>query len=259
MPVWTMARVRHVSRGQPMTQPLPDPRAFASAEASPMMQAADELATVAPGAGKASLRELASQIAGRLERGEEAAVRDALRKPSSSQSSRVLQQALDIALSPRRSESGQSESGVSLHLFAIPVLFVVGAPSEQRVPGVIPDTDAVRSLFEKSGALGHCRNFGLSNALAALESVEAIPLARLHSIANAQTWDGLMELDLPPADIEVSANRETVQLRFISGAVLTPSDAPAWPTAGACRRSSSTPRSSTSCLAASPPWNWPHR
>lgn len=206
-----------------MTQPLPDPRHFAATDASPLNQAAGELVTASPDRRNPLLRELARVIAEFLERGEETVVREALRQPSSPQTSRLLQQALELALAPDR-----SESGVNLQLFAIPVLFVVGAPATQLVPGVISDTDAVRSLFERSGVLGHCRNFGLSNALAALKSVEAIPWAKLYSIANAQTWDGLMAPDLPPAPIDVPADRETVQLRFISGAALTSSDAPAF-------------------------------
>jgi len=208
---------------------IPDPRRYASDGASPLASAAQQLASSATGS-KSSLDVLARQISGMLAQGDENAVRDALRKAPSAQASRALYQALDIACTPGvpGSETAVPASGVNLHLFAIPLLIVVGAPTEQRISGVVPDTEAVRALFEQSGVLGHCRNFGLSNALAALEHMEAIPWVTLHSIANTQAWTDYAGLDLPPADIDVPAERETVHLRFISGAALTPSDAPAF-------------------------------
>ncbi len=165
--------------------------------------------------------------------GDEKPVRDALHNAPSAQACRALYRALDLALTPgfdghAGSETAVPEHGVNLHLFAIPVLLVVGAPAAHRISGVVPDTEAVRALFEQSGALGHCRNFGLSNALAALEHLDAIPWVTLHSIAHAQSWADYTGLDLSPADIDVPADRETVHLRFISGAALTPADAPAF-------------------------------
>ena len=206
-----------------MTLELPDPRRFVTDELSPLMRAAEELVTAEDASGQPLRMELARRISAMLESGDESAVREAIRNPSSPAAAQALYQALDAALTPP-TENG----GVNLHLFAIPVLLVVGAQSAQRVPGVLREPDAIRSLFEQSGALGHCRNFGISNALAAIESVEAIPWSTLYSMAKAQSWDASLGLDLAPADVDVSAERETVHLRFISGAALIPSDAPAF-------------------------------
>lgn len=205
-----------------VTLELPDPRRFEPGAISPLMRAAEDLAA-ADTSGQPLLMELARRISAILESGNESALREAMRKPSSSAAARALYRALDTALTP---DTGNG--GVNLHLFAIPVLLVVGAQSAQRVAGVLPEPDAIRSLFEQSGALGHCRNFGISNALTAMESVEAVPWSTLYSMAQAQSWDAWPGLDLAPADVDVSAERETVHLRFISGAALIPTDAPAF-------------------------------
>jgi hypothetical protein len=212
--------------------PIPDPRQYVNDTVSPLASSAQQVAE-STSDSQSLLDALARQISGMLARGDEHAVRDALRKAPSAQASRALYRALDLALTPgfpgeARSITAAPEHGVNLHLFAIPVLIVAGAPREQRISGVVPDTDAVRALFEQSGVLGHCRNFGLSNALAALEHMDAIPWVTLHAIAHAQAWTDYAGLDLPPADIDVPGERETVHLRFISGAALTPADAPAF-------------------------------
>ncbi len=208
---------------------IPDPRQYADSGASPLASAAQELVASAKGSST-TVNTLAREISGMLAGGDEEPLRKALRNAPSASACRVLYRALDVALTPGFSGSGgsASEHGVNLHLFAIPVLLVVGAPAARRISGVVPDTDAVRVLFEQSGVLGHCRNFGLSNALAALEQVDAIPWPTLYSIAHAQSWADYTGLDLPPADIDVEAGRETVHLRFVSGAALTPTDAPAF-------------------------------
>ncbi|KPK31393.1 MAG: hypothetical protein AMJ66_08765 [Betaproteobacteria bacterium SG8_40] len=211
---------------------IPDPRRYADNGASPLAAGAHELAASAADS-LSSPNTLAREISGMLARGDEKPVRDALRNAPSAQACRVLYRALDLALTPgfpadADSDNAVPEHGVHLHLFAIPVLLVVGAPAARRISGVVPDTGAIRALFEQSGALGHCRNFGLSNVLAAPEQIDAIPWTTLHSVAHAQSWAGYAGLDLPPTDIDVEAGRETVHLRFMSGAALTPTDAPAF-------------------------------
>jgi hypothetical protein len=206
-----------------VTTELPDPRRFETGELSPLMCAAEELAAGENTSRQPLLMELSRNISKMLERGEEIAVRKAMRNPSSSAAARALQWALDTALTP-----ATGHGGVNLHLFAIPVLLVVGAQSAQRVSGVLREPHAIRSLFEQTGALGHCRNFGISNALTAMETVEAISWSTLYSVAQAQSWDTSMELSLAPADVDVSAEREAVHLRFISGAALIPTEAPAF-------------------------------
>lgn len=187
------------------------------------MHAAEQLALAPAASRQVLLRALAARMGGMLERGEEAVIREALREPSSPLACRELRSALDLALT-----SGDDNGAVNMQVFAIPVLFVTGASEKTCVPGVIPDTNAIQRLFEESGVLGHCRTFGLSNALAALDSVEAIPLQVLRSIAHGQSWHVDGAIDLPPAQITVEANREKVDLRFVCGAALTAANAPAF-------------------------------
>ena len=207
---------------------LPDPRRYPGAEGSSLAGDAQRLVSAGTGS-PLTLEALAREVAAMLARGEETTVRNALRQAPSADACRALYQALDLALKPgvpgREDAAGNS---VNLHLFAIPVLLVVGAPAAHRVSGVLPDPESVCTLFEKSGVLGHCRNFGVSSALAALEQLEALPWATLYSVANAQSWADYAGLDLAPADIDIPAERETVHLRFISGAAMTPADAPAF-------------------------------
>jgi hypothetical protein len=197
---------------------LPDPRRYPDAEGSSLTGDAQRLVAAATGS-PLTLEALAREVAAMLARGEETTVRNALRQAPSADACRALYQALDLALTPgvpgREDATGNS---VNLHLFAIPVLLVVGAPAAHRVSGVLPDTGSVCTLFEQSGVLGHCRNFGVSSALVALEQLEALPWGTLYSVANAQSWADYAGLDLAPADIEIPAERETVHLRFIADA-----------------------------------------
>lgn len=206
-----------------MKKQIPDPRRFSADGDSPLAQAAGEVARAPAASSQSLLADLAAQVSALLESGNEALVREVMRTPSSPQVCRALQAALDFALAPLRA-GGE----VGLQVFAIPVLFVTGATSARRIPGILSDSEAIRTLFEQSGVLGHCRNFGLSNALAAMDSVEAIPLRRLHTIARVQSWEGLNAIDLQPAEISVQPRQESVDLRFICGAALTAANAPAF-------------------------------
>jgi hypothetical protein len=204
-----------------MSNRISDPRRFDQGKKSPLSEAAAEIATASPEAQKRLLSRLSRRLSTMLEQGGEIGVREALRNPPSSSACRALLQALELALSPN-----DRDGSVSVRIFAIPVLFVVGGAPAARVNGVVPDAGEIRSLFETAGTLGHCRNFGLGNALTDLGSVETIPLSTLYAITRGEEWDGLGGLDLPPADIAVTANQETVHLRFLVGAALTPGDAP---------------------------------
>lgn len=205
-----------------MKTQLHDPRKFDNPQASALDCSAAELATAAPAEYQGLLQQLSDRISVMLKSGEESLVRDALRTPSSSQACRDLLAALELALSPKSKDS----NAVCVRVFTIPVLIVAGGSTSERIPGVLPDGEEIRALFETAGALGHCRNFGLSNALTALENIDAIPWTTLHLIAHSEYWDGMAALDVAPADIEVEANKEAVHLRFLAGAALTPGDAP---------------------------------
>ncbi|HZP94454.1 MAG TPA: hypothetical protein VFB20_16455 [Burkholderiales bacterium] len=163
------------------------------------------------------------EIAANLARGDETAVRSMISQAPSERAARLLAEALDAELAPPR-----AEVGVQVRVFTIPVLFVAGAMQPTTIPGVVPDMDEIRQLFEQAGALGPAKNFGLSNALTSPESLEAVPWTLLHRIAHGKTEGGLERMDLPPAELALAGTEEHVHLRFVAGAALTPADAPSF-------------------------------
>jgi hypothetical protein len=214
-----------------MTAQLPDPRRYASSGTSPLLQRAEVLAGAAAAEQPRLINALAGEIAALLENADDPSVREAMLNAPSAQAARALNQALDAALN-----TASRGDAVSLHMFALPVLLVVGAnaaqdvasaQSAQRLLGVLPEPQAIHALFEEAGVLGHCRNFGISNALTSLENMQAVALATLYKNLKHQQWND-SGIDMPPAQIDVAANRETVHLRFIYGAALTPASAPAF-------------------------------
>ncbi len=81
------------------SSPIPDPRQYANDTASPLASRAQTVAA-STSDSQSILHALARQISGMLARGDEDAVREALREAPSAQASRALYQALDLALSP---------------------------------------------------------------------------------------------------------------------------------------------------------------
>ena len=200
---------------------IPDPRVYASA---------DETASAAlasPATQHEESQEISARIGKFLSKGDEAPVRAALAKPASRAAAEALFVALDRVLSPP-----PRASGVQARLYAIPVLIVTGGASA-TIPGVVPDIAQIAKLFEQAGALGHARNFGFSNALTSLDSLEAVSWARLYRTAIGETGADVGELDLPPASIVCDQRSEAVHLRFLAGAMVTPADAPGFVETGA--------------------------
>jgi hypothetical protein len=124
-------------------------------------------------------------------------------------------------------------------MFAIPLLIVTGGKGDVTVSGVLPDIAGVQRALEQNGALGPMRNFGLSNALCALETVAQVPLSRIYSMAQGSIRAGtgatttIATLDLPPSDLIVIGADESVHLRFLAGAAVTAADAPSFLETGA--------------------------
>src|SRR5690606_4949698 len=105
--------------------------------------------------------------------------------------------------------------------FALPVVLVASAPTEVTLAGVLPDLRPLHALFEHTGALGPTRNFGLSNALCALEALETLSPRSLMRLSRSLEPHVLGSL-LPPAPIHVRPGHEQTHLRFLLGAALTP-------------------------------------
>jgi len=105
-------------------------------------------------------------------------------------------------------------AAVSMRVFALPLVIVTGSPRPAVLSGTVPDIGAIAALFEQHGALGSMKNFGFSNALCAIEALEAAKPADVHAWTHAPG----MNRELAPIPIEITGPGEQVHLRFLVGA-----------------------------------------
>ena len=110
-------------------------------------------------------------------------------------------------------------------LFAIPLVIVTGAKKQMHAPDALPDIAAVTALLEQHGVLGAGRNFGMGNALCAIETLECLPPRLLRQWA-AQLRTGGVPLELAGSAFTVAPGREQVALRFLVGASVVPAHVP---------------------------------
>ncbi len=114
---------------------------------------------------------------------------------------------------------------VVARLFALPLIIITGSRQPASLPGVVPDIAAITDLFEKHGALGAARNFGLGNALCSLETIESVKPGEIY----AWTRDiGAVRRELAPSAITIPQSGEHVHLRFIVGAAIAPAAEPSF-------------------------------
>jgi hypothetical protein len=165
--------------------------------------------------------ELRRVIEHRLQRGEAREIASLLAAADDAATYRALHEALARSIdSPL-----EASDGVIARSFAIPIVFVAAASRPARIVARLEDIEAIRALFARANALGPTRNFGLSNALGALEALEALSPVALYR--SARDMDpASIGAALPPQDIVLAPNREQTHLRFLAGAGLTATDAP---------------------------------
>lgn len=187
----------------PAVTALADPRRFATA-------------TAGPPPGRAS-PDLASWLRDLAARGRDDEIAHSLRAATSPPVYRCLWESLIQALTP------DAGAGVAVLPFAFPLLIVTGGRAPASVPAVLADTGRVRAVLEASGALGPVSNFSLSNGLCSLRTLEQVQPSRLYALVR-EMLPAL--LDLPPAELVVTASDEQVHLRFLVGAAVTSAHAP---------------------------------
>ncbi|HZF22638.1 MAG TPA: hypothetical protein VE030_04125 [Burkholderiales bacterium] len=200
---------------------LPDPRAYTPISSNPLVLAAERSANP----GSALQQEdaggmLLSRFRKALEVGDDARIEQAFAEATSQSVRETLTRALGSALEAR------DEAALVMRVFAIPLLIVTGGRSLAVVPGVVPDVGELRKLFEKQGALGRSKNFGLGNALTTAEKLAAVKPSMLYRLARGSGQEGFRPPDLAPQDIEVDSGEECVHLRFLVGAAVAPANAP---------------------------------
>lgn len=196
---------------------LPDPRRW---------PAPAELSVLGALAQKSLRGDVAARAALRLEldplmdAADDAAIHSVLRSAPSADAYRHLQQMLAKLINkPERGET------VIARLFALPLVMVAGARQALEIPDVLPDVGAVTALLETHGVLGAGRNFGLGNALVALETLECLPPSLMRAWAT-QLRTGAAPLELAGSVTAVAPGREQVHLRFLVGASVVPAHVP---------------------------------
>jgi hypothetical protein len=115
----------------------------------------------------------------------------------------------------------EADDRLGVTLFAIPIVIVTVASGRNeastRLPGVVPNVDALVTVLREHGALAGNQSFALSNALV---SADAIGVERLPALlASRSLGDGAAPLALTPAPIDATAG-ERAHLRFLVGSAL---------------------------------------
>ncbi|HEV8262727.1 MAG TPA: hypothetical protein VGQ19_18480 [Burkholderiales bacterium] len=200
---------------------LPDPRAYTPFSSNPLVVAAERAAK----AGSALQQQdagglLLSRLREALDAGNDARIEEALAEATSRSVRETITCALEAVLEAR------DEAGLVMRVFAIPLLIVTGGRGLAVVPGVVPDVGELQNLFEKHGALGQSKNFGLGNALTTAERLASVKPGMLYRLTRGLGQAGFRAPDLAPQDIELDSGEERVHLRFLAGAAVTPANAP---------------------------------
>ena len=189
---------------------LPDPRRYVRHSLNPLVRLAEN---------NASSEQLVAALDRALATGDDLLIEQALAESASYPVFRVLSAALDEALNERCSV-------LHLRLFAIPILIVVGGRSPAVVPGVVPDIDALKKIFESHGTLGTMKNFGLSASLVSASDLAAVKPSTLYQRQRSSSLETFPALDLPPNDLLIERSEEQANLRFLTGVSLTSGSAP---------------------------------
>lgn len=109
-------------------------------------------------------------------------------------------------------------------VFALPLIIVAGSRKPLQLAGVLPDIGAVTDLFLQKGVLGKTQNFGIGNALCALETIDSVQPTEVYAWTRA---GGAARRELPPTPVTMDKPGEQVHLRFLVGAGIAPANEPA--------------------------------
>lgn len=200
---------------------LPDPRTYAPCADNRLVALAEHAAIDAAALQHAGAeKQLFGALETALAAGDDEAIRRALREATSAPVRAALHRAIGFALEP------PPDAPLAVRLFAVPLVIVAGGREGGRIPGVVPDTAALRELFEAHGALGQAKNFGFGNALVTADAVCGFSPSLLYRMGRHTGQPDFRQLDLVPSDIELAGAEEQAHLRFLAGAAVTPRHAP---------------------------------
>jgi len=201
---------------------LPDPRVYVPFSTNSLVALARQTAS----AGSAmqhrnSVEHLARAIERALREGDDALIDAAFAQSGSPTEFRTLREGLETALG-----AATGDPAVQLRYFALPIVIVTGGRAPTSVPGVLSDSDKVKSLFETQGVLGQLSNFGISNALCSAAGLAALKPALLYRRAREAQSARVRPLDIAPEPILITSTAEEAHLRFLAGVSVAPADAP---------------------------------
>ncbi len=153
--------------------------------------------------------------------GHEQSIRQAAWYPTTPESGTYIRGQVDEMIGSR-----PMDEAFTLELFALPVILILGATKDTVLPSVLTEPAKLNQLLEDKGVLGHCKNFGLSNALTDYDALYQYPLNDWMGGGASSTNEDDQIIDFPPVPLEIKKNSESAHLRFLFGAVLNPKQAP---------------------------------
>ena len=106
-------------------------------------------------------------------------------------------------------------AAASTRIFALPLVIVTGGARPAVLPGVLPDIAGIAALFGQYGALGRTGNFGFTNALCDLGTLERVTPVDAYEWTHAAS---AAPRELAPAPVVLSGAGEEAHLRFLVGA-----------------------------------------
>lgn len=194
--------------------PLPEPRAFYHGDAiNPLHQLLLQFVGADARMRSVLRSELYRELGDMLDMAEDDDIARAISASPSDEALRWLGDTLDEWLDDAGRQGQQP-----LRLFALPVVFVLGATSDVRLPAKVERPEAVAGVLEATGALGAGAQVAVAGNLVSPEGLERIAKSRWLSLLQAaESPAGLRAPELPGSDLFVPMNGEEVALRFMVG------------------------------------------
>jgi hypothetical protein len=210
---------------------ITDPRAY-SAPTGPIQESLIRLAEASLAASSASRAEeidatLVSALAGHLQ-GEDAwRLTDLF---SAAPSAAVARHIWRRLIDGWRAASAAEGDRVVATLFALPVVIVAGATSNDSSPsastlggvlaGVLNAPERVTALLREHHALGGNLTFALAAPMVAADALDIPRLPTLLAWQKLSSSDGPVARELHPIPMVVHSNQESVHLRFLIGTAI---------------------------------------
>ena len=214
-----------------MSIDIADPRAY-SAPTDPIQESLIGLAQASLAASSASRAEeidatLVSALAGHLQ-GEDAwRLADLF---SAAPSAAVARHIWRRLIDGWRAASAAEGDRVVATLFALPVVIVAGATSNDSSPaastlggvlaGVLNEPEGVMALLREHHALGGNLTFALAAPMVAADALDIPRLPTLLAWQKLSSSNGPVARELHPTPMVVHSNQESVHLRFLIGTAI---------------------------------------